>query len=172
MNKTFKTGMMAVGGTALAASSSYALTSTFTISVAFLQPFTITEATAMDFGTLVSDTASTYTLSTGDAITATGAGQSVGGTPKSGDYTIADTGTSTGNIDISVVNLTAANGVTPVNPVCNYAAGGDVAGCALVNAGNPGAGATLTIGIQLQVDGTQTTGTTASPTFDITVAYN
>lgn len=172
MQNSIKKGMAAVGATSLAASSAYALTSTFNISISFSQPFTIVETTPMSFGSVIATTTADYTISTIDVVTATGSGASIGGVPAAGDYTITDTGTAANNIDITVGALTANNGVTPVNPVCNYNAQGDVAGCTLVNVTNAGGGNVMNVGVTLQVDGTQANGSSATPTFTIAVAYN
>ena len=172
MKKYFKKSAVALGATSFVASSSYALTNSFSIAVAFAQPFTIVQSTKMNFGTLVSNTAATYTINTLDTVTFTAGGARVGGTPKTGDYTITDTGTAGNNIDISISNFVADNGVTPASPVCNWNGQGVVAGCTLTNVSNATGGKVLNVGMSITVDGTQNNGTTANPAFDITVTYN
>lgn len=154
-------------------SAAYAVTSNFSMAaLIFSEPFTITETLSMNFGNLMANTASTYTLSTANAITATGGGAAVGGVQRAGSYTIADTAGSA-NIDIATAGLTANNGVTPQNPVCSYDGGPDIAGCAINNAANPGvAGKVLKVGIQLVVDGSQANGGSATPQFGIDVTYH
>lgn len=155
------------------ASSAFAVVGSFSIvSTSFADPFNITEATQMSFASVISNTASTYTLSTSDSVSATGNGAVALGTPASGDYNITD-GSGSAVIDIAISGLTANNGVTPQNPVCSYNGGPDVAGCALNSQANPGAGGLiLTVGMQAVVDGTQNNGATATPTFDISVTYH
>lgn len=172
MSDFTKKSILAVGATSLAASSAYALTSTFNISISFSQPFTIVETTHMNFGTVIADTTANYILTTADAVSATGSGALVAGVPAAGDYTITDTGSAGNNIDIGVAGLTVDNGATPINPVCNWNAQGDIAGCTLVNVTDASGGKILNIGMTLQVDGSQSNGGSANPTFTISVMYN
>lgn len=157
---------------ALFSAASQATISNFPVNAIFSDPFAIIEATTMSFGSLVSNTNATYVLDTSDSVTASGNGQVVGGTTRSGDYTIQDS-SGTAIIDIGITNLTANNGVTPRNPICSYDGGPDILGCLTVGQANPGPGGrTLTVGMTIDVDGTQGNGGLANPTFDISITYN
>lgn len=166
---------LAFGATSMIASSAYALTSTFTIAINFVDPFSLTEATAMSFGNLLANQAATYTLDTADAVTASAGGAVVGGTPASADITVADSGSSATTLNVQVVNLTASNGVTPSLPFCNYDGGGATAcgAAAVTGLTNPGTGTkTLIVGLTLTADGTQADASAATPSYDVTVAYD
>ncbi|MCP5246900.1 MAG: hypothetical protein H6937_13485 [Burkholderiales bacterium] len=119
---------------------------------------------------MLAGTADTYTISTAGAVSHAGAGSELGGTPAAGDITI--TGSPTQTIDISVGSYSADNGVTPSNATCNYNGGGEVACNTLTGAAAPGAGKTLLLGVDATVDGTQAAGSTAAPTFVVTVVYS
>lgn len=173
MRSTYKKWLFGSLASSSVISGAYAITSNFSMAaLIFSEPFTITETLSMRFGNLMANAASTYTLSTANAVTATGHGAIVGGIQRAGSYTIADTA-GVANIDIAIAGLTADSGVTPQNPVCSYDGGPDLAGCAINNAASPGvAGKVLKVGIQLVVDGTQNNGASATPQFNINVTYH
>lgn len=170
-----KAGAAAIAGSAVAASSASALTSTFTVSIEFFDPFTITEGAAADFGRLISEVATTYSMDVTGAITPGPGGSETGGTPAAGSYTIADSATG-GAIDVTVNNPVANGGVTITSFDCDWNAANSTtngASCAFNALANPGnAGQVLLVGFDINVDGTQASLATASPTFDITVAYD
>lgn len=168
---------LALGCTVLMASSTYALTSNFTATVNFTQPFTVAESTQMTFGTLIAGVATSYVITTASAATSGAGGGVIGGAPAAGDFRIDDTGTATTTLSVVVNNLTADNGVTPTSPTCAYNGGGELS-CAAPITGlvNPNSGTaaakTLLVGMTLVIDGTQADGTTASPSYDVVVQYD
>ena len=80
-------------------------------------------------------------------------------------------GSATQTIDINVNNYVADKGVTPSAATCAYDGGGS-APCSLASLAAPGSGKPLLVGITVAVDGTQTTGATAAPSFDVVVNYH
>jgi hypothetical protein len=145
-----------------------AATQPITVSISFDTPLTLTVVSNVSFGAVKAGTASTYTITTAGAVTASGAGQWLYGTKAAGNITIA--GSTTGTVNISVGGYTASGGVTPANATCAYN-GGTAGSCTITTAAAPGTGKTLLIGVDAVVDGTQTTGSTATPTFTVTVTY-
>jgi hypothetical protein len=122
----------------------------------------------INFGKVKAGTADTYTISTAGAVSHAGSGAELYGSTSAGSVTIV--GSTSRTINISVGSYTANNGVTPQSATCNYNGGGSGT-CALSGAAAAGAGKTLLLGVQAVVDGTQTAGTSAAPTFVVTVVY-
>src|SRR5690349_19083697 len=148
--------------------SAWAVTQTMTANIAFDSALSLTKNTDINFGTVKAGVADTYTISTGGAVSAAGSGAALYGTPTAGSITI--TGSATQLINISAGSYTADNGVTPQNATCSYTAG--LPGtCTINGAAAPGAGKALLIGAQAVVDGSQAAGTSAAPTFVVTVVY-
>lgn len=169
MKKTLKTGWKAAGLTAvLVPSIAAAVTQTMAVHVEFGQSLSTTQISSADFGVLKANTPAKYTLSTSGAVTTSGDGEVIGGTPKAGNISIS--GSNTQNLDITVGNYTANNNVTPSNAYCSYDGGG-AAPCKLSSVSAPGSGKTLLVGLDINV-GNLSAGTTASPGFDINVNYN
>lgn len=146
-----------------------AATQSVTANIAFDTGLTLTKNADINFGTVEALVAETYTITSAGVVTALGAGQILYGTPAAGDISIV--GSTTQTIDISVGSYTANNGVTPQNATCNYNAAG-AGTCALSGVAAPAAGKTLLLGVQAVVDGTQAAGSSAAPTFVITVVYS
>ena len=159
-----------VAFTALTALSYEALAATqsVTANISFDTPITLTKNADISFGTVTAGVADTYTITTAAVVTAAGAGQWLGGTKTAGDITIA--GSTTQTVNISAGSYTANNGVTPQNAKCAYNGGAEVA-CSIVGAAAPGAGKTLKLGTEAVVNGTQAAGSSAAPTFVVTVVY-
>ncbi len=128
----------------------------------------ITLNSHINFATVKAGTADTYTISTAGAVSHAGSGAELYGTPAAGNLTIV--GSTTRTINISAGNYGSNNGVTLQSATCDYNSGGSGT-CALNGVAAPGAGKTLLLGVQAVVDGTQTAGTSAAPTFDVTVVY-
>ena len=145
-----------------------AVTQSVTANIAFDNAITLTKNADINFGVVKASTADTYTITTAGVVTPAGSGQVLGGTAAAGNITIA--GSSTQTVAISVGSYTANNGVTPANATCAYNGGGAGA-CSLTGQAAPGAGKTLLLGVQAVVDGTQAAGTSAAPTFVVTVVY-
>lgn len=175
LSTKMKTGAAAVAGSAVVASGASALTSTFTLAIEFFDPFTITETIPADFGRLISGVATTYVMDVTGAITPGAGGSSTGGTPTQGSYTIKDSA-GTAAVDVTVDNPVANGGVTITAFDCDWNAAASVdagATCDFNAVPNPAAaGDVLLLGFNITVDGTQATLATASPTFDVTVAYD
>jgi hypothetical protein len=129
---------------------------------------TLTKNSDVNFGTVKAGVADTYTISTAAAVTHSGTGAWLYGTPSAGNITIA--GSSIGTVSVSVGSFTANGGVTPQNATCSYN-GGASGSCTINNAAAPGAGKTLLLGVDAVVNGTQTAGAAAAPTFTVTVTY-
>ena len=128
----------------------------------------LTKNADINFGTVAAGIADNYTISTAGVITNAGSGSVLAGTPVVGNITI--TGSTSQTVNISVGSYAANNGVTPSNATCAYN-GGSAGVCSISGAAAPGAGKTLLLGVTAAVNGTQTSGSTAAPSFVVTVAY-
>lgn len=159
-----------IGGTLLsgAAHAVTPVTETVIANLAFDSPLTITKISDINFGLLKAATAATYTIDTVGTVTTSG-GMMLGGAPQAGNLTIA--GSSTQVVNISVGNPQASNGVSLSAETCSYG-GSAAAACNLTNQAAPGAGKTLLLGVTATADGSQVAGSTATPSFDVTVSYN
>lgn len=155
-------------GCSTLAMNANAVTQSVTANIAFDNAITLTKNSDINFGIVKASTADTYTITTAGVVTAAGSGQVLGGTAAAGNITIA--GSSTQTVAISVGSYTANNGVTPANATCAYNGGG-AAACSLTGQAAPGAGKTLLLGVQAVVSGAQAAGTSAAPTFVVTVVY-
>jgi len=146
-------------------------TQSVTANIAFDTPLTLTKTSDINFGTVTAVNASTYQITTAGAVTTTaGTGAYLYGATTAGSITIA--GPTADTLTISVGGYTANNGVTPSNASCAYNGGAAVTPCSYTTAVAPGAGKTLLLGATVAADGTQAAGTTAAPTFTVTVTYN
>lgn len=140
-----------------------------TANIGFDTPLSITKKNDISFGTVTAGVSDTYTISTSGNISSSGSGQWLSGAKAAGNITIV--GSTTQTLNISVSNYAASNGVTPANATCSYA-GSAAKPCAISAATAPGnQGKTLLIGIDAKVDGTQAVGSTATPSFTVTIVY-
>ena len=164
--------VLALGTTALlAASEAWAATQSVTANIAFDTPLNLTKTADINFGTETAANASTYQITTAGAITTTvGTGAYLYGATHAGSITIA--GPTADTLTISAGGYTANKGVTPSNASCAYNGGAAVTPCSYAAAVAPGAGKTLLLGVTVAADGTQAAGTTAAPTFTVTVVAN
>ena len=164
--------VLALGTTALlAASEAWAATQSVTANIAFDTPLNLTKTADINFGTETAANASTYQITTAGAVTTTaGTGAYLYGATHAGSITIA--GPTADTLAISVGGYTVNNGVTPSNASCAYNGGAAVTPCSYAAAVAPGAGKTLLLGVTVAADGTQAAGTTAAPTFTVTVVAN
>lgn len=160
-------GMIAALG-AFAPVDAGAVTQSVTANISFDSPLAITKNADINFGTVRAGVADTYTISTAGSVSAAGSGAYLYGTTSAASLTI--TGSTSQTISISVGGYTANGGVTPQNATCAYN-GGSSGSCSLSSVAAPGAGKTLLLGVQAVVDGTQTGGSSAAPTFTVTVVY-
>jgi hypothetical protein len=164
--------VLALGTTALlAASEAWAATQSVTANIAFDTPLNLTKTADINFGTETAANASTYQITTAGAITTTvGTGAYLYGATHAGSITIA--GPTADTLAISVGGYTVNNGVTPSNASCAYDGGAAVSPCSYAAAVAPGAGKTLLLGVDVAADGTQAAGTSATPSFTVTVVGN
>jgi hypothetical protein len=163
---------LAIGTTALlGASQAWAATQSVTANIAFDTPLNLTKTADINFGTETAANASTYQITTAGAVTTTaGTGAYLYGATHAGSITIA--GPTADTLTISAGGYTANNGVTPSNASCAYNGGAAVTPCSYAAAVAPGAGKTLLLGVTVAADGTQAAGTSAAPTFTVTVVAN
>ncbi|TAL33473.1 MAG: DUF4402 domain-containing protein [Alphaproteobacteria bacterium] len=153
----------------LGGASAWAATQSVTANMRFDAPLTLTKTSDIDLGSVTAATASTYTISTAGSVTTTaGPGVPLAGPTAAGSITIS--GSSTQLVDISAGGYTASNGVTPSNATCAYD-GGAEGSCGITGAAAPGAGKNLLVGVRVNANGTQASGTSAAPSFNITVVY-
>ena len=149
----------------------YAATQSVTANATFDSALTLTKNSDINFGTLKALTSGTYVIDTNGTVTPSAGGVIINGTPNAGQITI--TGSATQTVAISTGTYAANNGVTPSAATCNYN-GSPIANCDTGGTGltAPGAGGkVLKLGVQIVADGTQAAGTTAAPTFVVTVIY-
>ncbi len=147
----------------------WSATQSVTANIRFDTPLNITKTQDIDFGSVQASTADTYTISPTGSTSHSGSGAYLFGSPHAASITLA--GSTTNTMNISVGSYTANNGVTPANATCKYGSGA-AGSCAIPAAAAPGAGTTLLVGADVTADGTQAAGTTAAPTFTLTIVYN
>ncbi len=153
--------------------SAWAATETITANIGFDEPLAIVSfgGYSVEFGTVRAGVADVFTLSYASGLTA----QNSSGNILYGFAGMADLGVSgsaTQSIQFSASNYVADNGVTPSDATCVY---GNTAAapCDGLLGDPPGGGfaTDLKVGLTITVDGTQTAGETAAPTFDLAVIY-
>lgn len=145
-----------------------ASTQTISANISFQSALILSPVRNIDVGTVLADASGVYTIDTQGTVTASAGGQVLGGTPEVGEITIA--GSDTQTINISVTNYQTDSGVTPSNASCSY--DGIISSpCTLSSVAAPAAGTSLLLGVTLSVDGTQSDGTQATPSFDVVVSY-
>ncbi len=148
-----------------------AATLSMTAAASFDTALTLVEDTAINFGSLKAATAGTYVIDTNGAVKSSNGGVVLGGTPVHGQITIS--GSVTQTVAISTGSYIANGGVTPSQASCDYN-GASIANCDTGSAGLAAPGATgkiLKLGVKIDVDGTQTPGATATPSFVVAVIY-
>jgi hypothetical protein len=140
--------------------------------IGFDLPVSIDTVNNVNMGTVKALTAGTYIIDTTGNVAASGGGVWLFGTHSAGSLLIH--GSATQTISISAGSYTsggAGGGVTLSAATCSYNGGSPVA-CTLSTQAAPGsAGKTLLMGITATVNSSQTQGSTATPTFTITVTY-
>ncbi|MCH2547403.1 MAG: hypothetical protein MK052_07330 [Alphaproteobacteria bacterium] len=159
---------------AVSVTSAQAYTETFTMSVAFANPFSFTEAVAADFATLI-NVNTTYELAPDSTLTPGAGGGQVTGTAAAGTYTVIDSAAG-GTVDITVDNQQAGvNGFVTIDEFnCDYGGGAAVGGvsCSFPGAANPGAGTALRVGFDITVANDPADADTDTADFDVTVGYS
>lgn len=143
-----------------------------TASMAFDSPITIDNVVDIDFGVVDALNTARYTMDTAGNITIALGGVLLGGNPHPGSMVIH--GSSTQTINISTGSYVAGGiggGVVLSAATCSYN-GGTPAACNLTGQVPPtAAGKTLLLGVRATIDINQTAGTTAAPSFTVTVTY-
>jgi len=152
----------------LISADAMAATQSVNANLSFDTPLTLTKNSDISFGTVQAGLAATYTIDTTGTLTTSG-GTYLYGTKSAGSITVA--GSASQTINISVGGYTANNGVTPSNATCAYN-GGSAGSCTINAAAAPGTGKNLLIGVDAAVDGTQAAGSSAAPSFTVTVVYS
>jgi len=151
--------------------AAWSATQSVTANIRFDSPLTITKTQDIDYGSVTAGQNNTYTISPTGAtsVSGSGTGTYLFGAPHAASINIA--GSTTDTLNISVGGYTANNGVTPANATCKYGAGA-AGSCSIAAAASPSAGTTLLVGADVTADGTQAAGTSAAPTFTLTIVYN
>lgn len=143
-----------------------------TSSLSFDNALAIDSVVDINFGKVRAATAGTYTINTAGVVTPGGGGVWLYGTTSAGSMVIH--GSSTQTIVISTGSYIAGGiggGVTLSNATCSYNGGAAVA-CSLSGQAAPtSAGKTLLLGVTATVDTAQTAGSSATPSFTVTVVY-
>jgi len=150
--------------------SAFAATQSVTANMAFDAAVTLNKTADIDFGTVQSLASGTYTIDTNGVVSASNGGMIIGGLPSAASITVS--GSATQTVAISTSSYSADNGVSVSEATCSYNNGAAVScDAGLVGQTAPGAGKTLKVGVKADVDGTQAAGTSAAPTFVLTVVY-
>lgn len=138
-------------------------------SVTFLAPISVVENTQMSFGNVETGATSgqTLILSTAGAITGTASANYLD-SGAAGDFSV----TADGSTISIAVNVTGADTVTLSDPTCSYDGAASTA-CSSAITGLAADGGTkqLLVGGTLTLSGSEASGQTYSPTFDIVVNY-
>ncbi len=141
-----------------------------TVGMSFLDPITITEVNALQYGLLDVNLANTETIiiAPDDTVTGTGTGRIVGGARAAADLTIG--ATSGVSINILIDNISTGTGYGLGTFICDYEAGADLT-CdgAGMNVTSVTSGA-LRVGVTLTGDSSAIAGN-QDGSFDVTVAY-
>lgn len=139
--------------------------------IGFDIPLSIDTVSNVSMGVVQASTAATYTINSAGVLTA-GSGTWLSGTLSAGNLLIH--GSATQTISISAGSYTSSGqggGVTVSNATCSYNGGAELP-CSLSTQAPPtAAGKTLKLGITTTVNSKQSAGTSATPTFTITVTY-
>jgi uncharacterized protein DUF4402 len=168
VNKALLSSVLLIG---MALQPAWSATQSVTANIRFDTPLSLNKTADIDFKTVTAGQANTYTISPAGATSVSGAGSGafLFGTPNAASITVS--GSTTQTLNISVGGYTANNGVTPANATCKYGAAA-AGSCTIPAAASPGAGTVLLVGADAAVNGTQAAGTTAAPTFTLTIVYN
>jgi hypothetical protein len=140
--------------------------------VAFDLPLSIDTLSDISFGHVEAKAEASYTIDTAGNLTATGSGQWINGPTSAGRLLIH--GSATQTISISADSYVASgtgNGVKLSSATCSYNSGAPKP-CSLTTQTPPGAaGKILLLGATVKVNNKQPDGSTATPSFTITVTY-
>lgn len=148
----------------------YAAQLTMVANIAFDTPLSMTKSSDIDFGTMKASQPGTYVINTSGAVTPSGGGVFLHGTPVEGRIVVA--GSSTQTVTISTGSYVPNSNVTPSGATCKYGTSAAAPCDSGLSVPPPGTATTLLVGVQVVADGTQSPGSTAAPTFTITTVYN
>lgn len=154
----------------LIAGAAHATTQSMTANIKFDAPLSQTKTSDIQFGAVKAGQAGSYILSTSNAVTPSGGGVWLYGSPTAGSITVA--GSPTNSVTVSTGNYVANGGVTPSAATCKYGTGAAAACDAGLSVAAPGAATPLLVGVTVVADGTQTAGFTANPSFTVSIVYN
>lgn len=162
--------VLGVLGLSLFAGSAYAATQSVTANMSFDAAVALSKTADINFGIVQSLTAGTYTITPAGVVTPTAGGVLIGGTSSAASITVS--GSASQTVAISTGTYASDNGVSVSNATCSYD-GGSSTSCdsGLSTQSAPGVGKVLRVGVTATADGNQTAGSTASPTFVVTVVY-
>lgn len=140
-----------------------------TIEVTFVDPITITEVNALQFGLLDQNLASaeTVVIATNDVVTDAG-NNVLGGTQLAANLTV--TATAPQLVTILVDTIAAGAGYTLATFICKYHTGADTGCDGAGYTATTVASATLKVGVTLTGDGAAVAGP-ANGSFNVTVSY-
>jgi len=157
-------------GSVFVAGGAYAATQSVTANMTFDTALSLVKNADISFGIVKASQAGTYAINTSGVVSPTAGGVVIGGTPAFGQITIS--GSTTQTVAISTGAYVADSGVTPSAATCKYGTGSETAcDTPLTAQAAPGAGKVLKLGVTAASDGTAGAGTTAAPTFTVTVIY-
>ncbi len=168
--KIHKLALAAVMASVMTAGAAHAVTQSVTANISFDTPLSLTSVSSIQFGTVKAAQAGTYVISTAGAVTPSGGGVWLFGTPAAGNLTVA--GSTTQTITISTGSYVANGGVTPSAATCKYGAAAAAACDGGQSVAAPGASTTLLLGVQVVSDATPVAGSTSTPSFTVTAVYN
>jgi hypothetical protein len=158
-----------VGVGLLSIHQAWAATQSVSANIAFDTPLTLQKFADINFGTMTASNASTYRITTAGAITTiAGTGAYLYGATSTGFIRMRG-GSNSETITVSVGGYTADQGVTPSNATCTD---GFITPVSCANVTLPNANRNLILGVDVTADGTQAAGTSAAPSFTVTVVYN
>jgi hypothetical protein len=161
--------VLSVSALAFVGADAWSATQSVTANIRFDTPLNINKTQDIDFKSVTAGVSDTYTISPTGTTSHSGSGAFLFGTPQAASITIS--GSTSQTLNISVGSYTANNGVTPSNATCKYGAAA-AGSCTIPAAAAPAGGTTLLVGADVAVDGTQAAGSTAAPTFVLTIVYN
>ena len=146
----------------------FAASNTFDVDLEFVEPITLTETNALQFGLVSTDAENTNILSINSAGDVGGLSSLfIGGVQAAAAITV--TASNLNTLEIIINNIVNGQGYTLGTFVCDYNGGGE-SGCSSAMNVSSVASGVLLIGATLTADGTDVAGT-ANGSFDIVITY-
>ena len=161
-------GLALIG--ALISGAAHATTQSVTANISFDAPLSQTKISDIKFGTVKAGQPGTYILSTANTVTPSNGGVWLSGSPSAASITVA--GSSKSTVTVSTGSYVANNGVTPSAATCKYGTEAAAPCDSGIAVAAPGIATNLLVGVQVVADGTQSAGSTATPSFTVSVIYN